>query len=649
MIQRELRVLVLGEMPEVRGVFERELFETRYPTRVSWAEEVDEFREELEEDQAYDLIIMKLMPAGFDILERVRDHWPATPVLALVELDEIEHLVEAESRGLEDYVVRVGEPKLVVELMAEKIRLQWKRFVEPPSMEQPTAGEVYRYAQFYNILQPFVLVSRGRRLLYLNRAAQSLIENLHGYTASVGDPIAEWWLDRSLDVFEERLARGFAGHQNVARRDFEGDGEDPHLHELYYQPVVDPSGRVVAVSVAVHEAARPELQRVRTRQAVSEFAGGVAHQNNNLLNILSANIELLGERLEEFDDEPARDYLERLRRSTERAADFTFQLQIFSRTSVTKPSEVQFDELLEEMHDELAETAGGGVELVFVLDGDLPTVRGDRRQFETMLQTLVRNASEAIDGEGVVEFRAESRCVSYREAGTPVPEGLYLVLEVSDTGEGIAPDHRDRIFEPFYTTRRHDDHVGLGLAIVETIVEQSGGEITFETELGEGTTFRIFLPTVMTREAHGRVAETEPSDAAPGESGAQPETILLVEDEADLRGSFRELLEMEGYRVLEASDLGGAVEMFDQHVGQGESIDLVVADVELPDGRGTGLAERLEEGAPAPPFVFVSGYGESVREEIDQPDSVRCTFLTKPLQIETLLTAIRNFLPSTDA
>lgn len=647
MIQHELRVLVLGEMPEVEKAFERPFFGERYPTAVSWAREVDEVREELEREQTYDLIVLKLTPYGMEVLGQVRDHWPATPVLALADPGEVELLIEAERKGLDDYVFRVGRPEQVTELVAEKIRSQWKQFVEPPNMERPTAGEVYRYAQFYNILQPFVLVSRNRRLLYLNRAARSLIENLHGYTASVGDPLEEWWLDSSLDLFEERLSRGFAGHQIVSRRDFDNDGDEHHLHELYYQPVVDPSGNVVAVSVAVHEAARPELQRARTRQAISEFAGGVSHQNNNLLNILTANIELLDERLEEFDDEAANHYLERIRRSTERAAEFTYQLQTFSKTSVTHPSAVHLSELLEAMREELSQIAGSDVGLEFVLDGDVPSIRGDRRQFETMLRTLVRNASEAIEGDGIVEFRTETRMVRYREPGVPVCEGLYVVLEISDTGEGIGADQRDRIFEPFFTTRRSADHVGLGLAIVETIVEQSGGNITFETEPAEGTTFRIFFPTDRTRDADDRGATMKPPTAT--DAADRAETILLVEDEADLRASFRELLELEGYRVLEAADLEGAVELFDESADRQGAVELVVADVELPDGRGTDLVGRLGEAQAEPPFVFISGYGEAAREELDGPETGRCTFLAKPLQIETLLKAIQNFLRPVDS
>ncbi len=647
MIQHELRVLVLGEMPEVEAAFEHPFFEKRYPTSVSWAQRVEELHEELEREQTYDLIVLKLTPHGIEVLDQVRDHWPVTPVLAVAEPEDVGLSVEAERKGLDDYVLRLGKLEHVTELVAEKIRSQWKRFVEPPDMERPTAGEVYRYAQFHNILQPFVLVSRHRRLLYLNRAARSLIENLHGYTASVGDPLEDWWLDSSLESFEERLSRGFAGHQIVSRRDFDGDGDEHHLHELYYQPVVEPSGKVVAVSVAVHEAARPELQRTRTRQAVSEFAGGVAHQNNNLLNILTANIELLDERLAEFDDEAAEYYLDRIRRSTDRAADFTHQLQTYSKTSVTKPSEVDLGELLESMRGELAEMVGGDVDLRIALEENLPSIRGDRRQFETMLRTLVRNASEAVDGEGVVEFRTESRCVGYRESGVPVSEGMYVVLEVSDTGEGIEAEHRDRIFEPFFTTRRGTDHVGLGLAIVETIVEQSGGKITFETELGEGTTFRIFFPTNHTQDADDRGATMR--DATAADSRERAETILLVEDEADLRASFRELLELEGYRVLEASNLEEAVELYDEYVDRKQPVGLVVADVELPDGRGTDLVGRLRDGTSETPFVFISGYGEAARGDLDQSDPGRCTFLAKPLQIETLLAAIQNFLRPVDS
>ncbi len=641
MIQRKLMVLVLGELPEIGDIFERQTFTETYPTEVERIRARDRFDEALSRESHYNLILLDLSPHGLEVLERVRDHWPATPVVMIADLDETDLLLEAERKGLQDYVLRVPDGEVVTELLAEKIESQWRRFVEPPSMDRPGAGEVYRYAQFYNVLQPFVLVSEKRRLLYVNRAAQRLIENLHGYSPVVGDPVGEWWLDTSVEQFEQRLSRAFGGHQVVSRRDLSGDSGGEHLHELYYQPVVDPSGRVVAVSIAVHEAARPELQRARTRQAVTEFAGGVAHQNNNLLNILSANIELLEEQCEAHDDREALRHLERMRRSTNRAAEFTHQLQTYSKTAVTRREALSLNELLEQMREALAECTGDGIAFELVLADEVPPIRGDRQQFETMVRYLVDNAAEAIDGEGRVECRTAPRRVSYREAGVPVAEGDYVVLEVADDGEGIPEEVRDRIFEPFFTTRRASQHVGLGLAIVETIVEESGGGISFETEVGEGTTFRVYFP--IDREWNDPKGSTVQETTAFDTDVGTP-TILLVEDEPDLRSSFRELLELEGYEVLTAADLHETEQMLDERVGGEASFDLIITDVELPDGRAPDLVEEVNERSIEVPFIFISGYGESVREELQHAGRRECVFLAKPLQIDTLLGAVGDVL-----
>ena len=634
MIQRELKVLVLGEVPEVGDMFARSPFVEELPTDGVRVPHREEFGEALERPDTYNLIIVDLVPHGLEVVETVRDYRPACPVLAVADPDELEVLIEAERRGLEDYLLRIAEPAEMTELFAEVVETRLRREVEPPVMSAPSAVLMNRYSHFFNVLEPFFIVSVRRCLLYVNRAGQQLVDRLHDHLPVAGEEVEEWALEREVEAFQTALDRAFAGREVVNRRDFPFDG-DEQIYELHYQPVVDPTSRVVAVTVAVHEPGRPQLQRARTSQAVSRFAGGIAHQMNNAMNILTTNLGLMERAIEESEPEAVRDHAERIRRGVERAADLTRRTEAFSRTGVLEREELTLEEVLGENEAYLREVAGRSVELRFARTSTRAGVRIDREQLEMAIVNLVRNGVEASDPGEVVEIRTDERHLREWHSEAGVGDGLYAVLEVEDHGAGIAEEIRDRIFEPFFTTHAASEHVGLGLALVRSVAEQAGGGIEVESREGEGTVVRMYLPA-----QRGRPDSEARRAWAAGRQPAEP-CILIVEPNADLRETYDELFELDGYKVVTAD---GPDEALGNARRWGEAIDLVITALVLDDMRAEELLEAVTEAVGAVPCVVVSGYGEVPGSNLEALSEAGVVHLSRPFRPEALLTAVADLL-----
>ncbi|MBA2664685.1 MAG: hypothetical protein H0U74_20530 [Bradymonadaceae bacterium] len=489
-----LKVLILGEVPEVGDIFSRASFKEDLPASPIHVKSHDEFEAAIERDEVYNLIIIDITPYGLEVLEQVRNSRPACPIVMISNPDQAHILLEAKRKGLEAYLVRGPDHNLFTDLLAEEVHTQLVRFMEPPKMENPSADEMYRYAQYHNVLEPFFVVARKRYLLYINKAGRNLVETIHGHRTSIGDPVERWVLEESLEAFQKTLDRAFAGHDAVHERYFP-EFEEGGLWEQHYQPVTDPTGRVVAVSICVHRPARPEMQRARTVQRLAEMAAWVSHDHNNLLNVLMANADLLAIRLTELGDEEAMNQLKIIEQAIERSTLATSQLQAFSRTSVVEPEPINLNEVIDEVLVPIGKLIGPKVELSTDLDPTLPKINVDRRHWETVVTNLVRNgAAELVDG-GEVLLRTCSVRVTLGHRNVPVEPGTYVLMEIIFNGRVMADWLRDRSFDPFFTTQRMENRSGLELATAKNIVEPGGGRITIEhTE--EQTFVRVYYPAI---------------------------------------------------------------------------------------------------------------------------------------------------------
>jgi PAS domain S-box-containing protein len=375
-----------------------------------------------------------------------------------------------------------------------------------------------------------------------------------------------------------------------------------------------------------------QLHQAQKMDAIGTLAGGVAHDFNNLLMVIGAYAELM---LDSVDSEnPLRHNVNEIVTATRRAAELTRQLLAFSRKQMQALQVLDLNSVIREVGKMLRRLIGEDVQLLTALDEDLERVRADAGQIEQIIMNLAANARDAMPegGKLTIETRNVTLDRAYHQNHLVVPPGDYVLLSVSDTGEGIGPEHVHHIFEPFYTTKSDGKGTGLGLATVYGIVKQSGGFIWVYSEPGLGTTFKIYLPMI-----HERAREEKAMVQECNTRGT--ETVLLVEDEEAVRSSAREYLVLNGYTVIEATDGEEALKLSREFAGP---IDLVVTDVVMPKMGGAQLVARVEMERPFTKVLCVSGYAESTVLRHGLVDAQR--FLQKPFSLKALAQKIRTIL-----
>ena len=336
-------------------------------------------------------------------------------------------------------------------------------------------------------------------------------------------------------------------------------------------------------------------------EAIGQLTGGVAHDFNNLLQVIRGNLELLESAV--ANDERARSRLANAVHASERAAQLTRQLLAFARRQPLEPQVINLARLVTDMADMLRRTLGEGIEVETVVAGGIWNTLADPAQVESAILNLALNARDAMPTGGrlTVEILNASLDEAYVSQTDGVTAGQYAQIAVSDTGQGMSTQTRERAFEPFFTTKGDGKGSGLGLSMVYGFVRQSGGHVRIYSEAGHGTTVRIYLPR-STR--HIAAAAAGPPVALVGGN----QTVLVVEDDAEVRNAAVAVLEGLGYRCLEAADAQAALEI----LGDGSSIDLVFTDVVMPGPLQTrDFANRIRAIAPDLPILFTSGYTDN--------------------------------------
>ncbi len=398
----------------------------------------------------------------------------------------------------------------------------------------------------------------------------------------------------------------------------------------------DGSGAVtkwLGVSYDIEDQKQAE-ERARSSQkleALGTLAGGVAHDFNNLLTVIGGYNAMVMKHLENAP--VVLGYAEQVESAANRAADLTRHLLAFSRRQVTQPKTLNLNRVVESMGKLLKRLLGEHIELVFRLAPDAGAIRADPIQADQVIMNLSVNARDAMPDGGTLTFETARLSLDDREARQlNLPAGDYAALTVSDTGSGMDAATKSRLFEPYFTTKEPGKGTGLGLAIVYGAVSQSGGAIHVESELGRGTTFRIYFPQCPAEE---NVAM--PAGAALEKSGG--ETILLAEDEHMVRELVATMLSERGFSVLSAATPGEAIRIA---AAAEQRIDLLLSDVLMPEMRGPELARRVRELRPDVSVIFMSGYSD--RTFID-PGALRdAGFLQKPFHPEELARKIREAL-----
>ncbi len=505
----------------------------------------------------------------------------------------------------------------------------------PPGAEQ-------RFSRFFEVAPiGIALIDTGGTLVECNRMFRALI----GGTDPVGRSLVALIDARDRTQVEARLDP--AGHQRGAMAPFEVrlDGREATAL-IHASPLEDSDGTVsgtILHLIDTTEQKNLELQFFQSQkmQAVGQLAGGIAHDFNNLLTAMMGFCDLLLMRHQAGD--PSFADIMQVKQNVNRAAGLVRQLLAFSRRQTLQPKVLVLTDVLAELSNLLRRLIGEKIELEMVHARNLGLVRADQGQIEQVIINLAVNARDAMAGTGgtltIRTSNATEAEASRFEHGKLVPPGEYLRIEVGDTGTGIAREHINKIYEPFFSTKEVGEGTGLGLSTVYGIVKQTGGFIFVDSTPGEGSTFSIFLPRHRRSEAERATSEA-PARREPAKDLTGKGTILLVEDEESVRMFGARALRGKGYTVLEADSGEAALDLIGGHDGD---IDLLISDVVMPGMDGTELVERVRASRPELKVIFISGYAEEAfGEKLGRSRDVH--FLPKPFSLAQLAGTVKDVL-----
>ncbi|MEF7613172.1 ATP-binding protein [Aquincola sp. MAHUQ-54] len=507
---------------------------------------------------------------------------------------------------------------------------------------------------------------------------------LVGHRSLMGLPVREALPElhgqRYFDLLDEvyRTGTPFIGHSLPVQlqRQPEGALEERRV-DVMYQPLMDADGQVTGIFVdgydvtdqrlaeealqrftetleqrvhdrtaeladalaqlrresAQREAAQAALRHAQRMEALGALTGGVAHDFNNLLQVVSGNLQLLSRYV--ADNPRAQDRVQKAMAGVSRGAKLASQLLAFGRRQPLEPKVLHIGRLLRNMDDMLRRTLGEEVEIETVVAGGLWNTFVDPGQIENAVLNLAINARDAMSGPGRLTLEAGNAMLDdeYARMNEDVRPGQYVMLAVSDTGQGIPPELIDRVFEPFFSTKPEGKGTGLGLSMVYGFVKQSGGHVKIYSEVGEGTVVRIYLPRALAQEDVPQGGD-EPAQQL------GTETVLVVEDDDQVRETVVEMLGELGYRVLKARDAASALTV----VESGTPIDLLFTDVVMPGPlRSPELARRARERLPRLAVLFTSGYTENAIVHNGRLDA-GVELLSKPYSADALARKVRQVL-----
>jgi PAS domain S-box-containing protein len=484
--------------------------------------------------------------------------------------------------------------------------------------------EVLASGQLVDVAEEPIETPRGQRWLHTKKIP-ILDEN--------GQP--RYLLGISEDITERKTAdeRRLAETRDLERRVEQRTAEISRVNQDLRKQIAERERAEEALFRS-----EEELRQAQKMEAIGRLAGGIAHDFNNLLSIILSYSAMLMDAL--GSDEALRSDAEQIAIAGQRARDLTRQLLAFSRRQMMRPEVLDLRDVVRGIEPMLRRVLGEDIELSISLERHTALVKADPGQIQQILMNLVVNARDAMPEGGKLRIETSDVVLDEEQVrpyvGGSARPGPHVCITVSDTGVGLDEDTRVRIFEPFFTTKPRGKGTGLGLSTVLGIVQQSGGHVTVESIPDEGSTFRVYLP----RTTEARVAPAP----ARGERAAQPsrgsETILLVEDEGQLRVLARDILRGAGYQVFDAPNAAEAIKASQRHGGP---IHLLVTDVVMPHIGGRELARRLATERPGMRVLYMSGYTEDGIVESGTLDP-NVAFLPKPITPDTLLSKVRETL-----
>jgi PAS domain S-box-containing protein len=469
-------------------------------------------------------------------------------------------------------------------------------------------------------------------------------QRIKGYSASEipGRHFSQFYVEDDRARGEPERALAVAAR--VGRYEAEGwrmrKGGSRFWANVVIQPIRDERSTLLGFAKITRDmTARRELEdhlrQAQKMDALGQLTGGIAHDFNNLLTVIGGNIETVGRRLQDGKADNAK-FIERALGGVARAERLTRQLLAFARRQPLEPKTVDADKLLAGLSDILKRTLGPRIEVEMIRGAGLWRTRVDPNQLEHAVINLAINARDAMPegGKLTIETANASLDEAYAAAYSEVTPGQYVLISVSDSGMGMPPEVREKAFDPFFTTKPVGQGTGLGLSQVYGFLKQSGGQVTIYSEPGKGTTVKLYLPRSLTAEESLRVATLPVGDLS-----AQGETVLLVEDDAEVRSHTAGLLRELGYGVVAAGTMASALLTLQERA----EVKLLLTDVGLPDGDGRKLADAARAISPELKILFMTGYTRNaiVHHGLLDPGVI---VLTKPFNFEGLAARVKAAL-----
>jgi PAS domain S-box-containing protein len=632
-----LRILIIEDNPDDRALIQRELQREYADLRINPILSAIDFARALEEDEPYDLVLTDYQlpwTNGLAVLHTVKSRYPDCPVIMVTGTGSEEIAVEAMKAGLDDYVIKAPPHCKIFGRLAVSVRTVLERAQERQALRE---SEDRFHAFMDNSPAVAFMKDEDGRFVYVNQ----LFERFFKLTR------LQWLGKTDFDLWPEETARQLRDNDLAILAEdrpaeifevFPGPDGTPHQWLVFKFPVKDQAGRRflggMAVNITERRHLEQQLRQAQKMEAIGKLAGGVAHDFNNIVTIITGYSDMLLSRI--GPENSMRRELEQIKKAGDRAHSLTRQLLAFSRRQMLQPKVLDLNAVVTNLEPMLQRLIGENIELVIELKPGLEQVKADPGQIEQVIMNLAINARDAMPQGGKLLLETDNVELdeAYARRHIPTQPGSYVRLAVSDTGCGMDAATQSRIFEPFFTTKEQGKGTGLGLSTVYGIVKQSGGYIWVYSERGQGTTFKIYLPRVLA-----------PADSVPpvmhwSSLPQGKETVLVVEDEPEVRWLVRDMLQHLGYNVLEARHGIEAQVLSIQHPGP---IHLLITDVVMPQMSGREIAEQLTSEHPETKVLYMSGYTDDavVRHGVL---AAHMAFLQKPFTPEALARKVREVL-----
>ena len=627
-----VKTLLIEDSPDDARIMQRELANaTRVSFDVEWVERLDLGLDFLTKKDV-DVVLLDLsLPNSFgaDTLRQVLVHEPSVPIVVLTGHDDEAMELELLKEGAQDYLVK-GHADGNVVVRSVLYAIERHRLLAQLQSAKESAEARLRVVVGNTPVIMFALDRNGTFTLSEGKGLEAL-------GREPGQVVGKSIFDIYRDVPEivESVQAALSGEPRGVIVEVDGVTTEAH-----YEPLHGQTGEIIGVVGVAHDIT--ERRRLEERflqsqkmEVVGQMAGGIAHDFNNLLTVILSFSELSMATLSPEDQ--ASGYLREVVKASRRAADLTRQLLAFSRRQLFEPKVINLNHLIMDMDKMLRRLIGENIELAIIPGPGAEHVRADPGHLEQVLMNLAVNSRDAMTNGGkmIIETGNASASRNDGEARPDLLAGDYVTISVADTGVGMTEEVKAHAFKPFFTTKKVGAGSGLGLSTCYGLVKQSGGDITIDSEQGQGTTFSIYLPAV----EESASPTPDPDESEPLPTGH--EMVLLVEDEPTVRKLAANVLRQQGYDVLEAANGHEALNVTE--AGTGGDIDLLVTDVVMPVMGGGDLADRIQTIYPNATVIFTSGYQDDtllhqgVRREDDR-------FLQKPFTPGVLARKVREVL-----